>query len=317
MKKLLLGICILLSGFWAKAVDVTIVESQSGNFWATQDSVWYMVATSLGFNATIVPQSALDFISNLASTDVLIVSSATIMYTGTNHYQTIEQYVLSGRPAYIQSEYSGIYQGNITFDSLMQRFGVNFSWSNSITGNLIPMNVSGILSTTPNQVDTLNYFNAGYSGITTDPNLEAFLEFNGEFYGFCYSGTAAKSATIITISDEDWAWHNASPELMENILFRLANVSTSVRGNNYPPHTSLSVFPNPMQYSSTFVFPKELKNAALSIFNSAGTLMMNVKNISADLYQFENLNWPAGIYSVCVQEDSGERYTTKMILLQE
>ena len=259
MKKLLLGICILLSGFWAKAVDVTIVESQSGNFWATQDSVWYMVATSLGFNATIVPQSALDSISNFASTDVLIVSSATIMYTGTNHYQTIEQYVLSGRPAYIQSEYSGIYQGNITFDSLMQRLGVNFSWSNSITGNLIPMNVTGILSTTPNQVDTLNYFNAGYSESPQIQTLKHFSNSTESFMVFVIP-VLAKSATIITISDEDWAWHNSSPELMENILVRLANVSTTVRGNNYPSHTSLSVFPNPMQYSSTFVFPKELKN---------------------------------------------------------
>ena len=110
-----------LSGFWAKAVDVTIVESQSGNFWNNTRFGMVHGATSLGFNATIVPQSALDSISNFASTDVFdLFHPQTIMYTGRT-YQTIEQYVLSGRPAYIQSEYSGIFIREILrLDSLMQ-----------------------------------------------------------------------------------------------------------------------------------------------------------------------------------------------------
>lgn len=77
-----------------------------------QDSIWKVVATGMGFDATIVPQSALDDVANFTGTDLLIVSSGTISYAGTDHVHTIEQFVQSGRPTYIQAEYLLSYQGN-------------------------------------------------------------------------------------------------------------------------------------------------------------------------------------------------------------
>jgi hypothetical protein len=50
--------------------------------------------------------------------------------------------------------------------------------------------------------------------------VEPFLEYNGNYFGFCYTGC---NGMVITTSDEDWAWNNASPELMENILYKCAN----------------------------------------------------------------------------------------------
>lgn len=213
----LLGVSFLLS---ANATNITIIESQTVNSWAVQDSIWHSVAIEMGYSASIVPQSTLNNISNLNSTDVLIVSSPSASFVFINHLQTIRQFVMSGRPAYIQSEYLNTFQGNITFASLMQSFGANFNWTATVSGSPTPMNIIGTLATTPNNVSTLNYFNYGCVG--TGTGVDKFLEYNGNYFGFCYSGC---NGLVITISDADWVWKNESPALMKNILYKCANYS--------------------------------------------------------------------------------------------
>jgi len=118
------------------AVNVTIIESQSGNWWAVQDTVWRYIARGIGCNASIVPQNALDNISNLNNTDVLIVSSATISFANANYLQTVQQFISSGRSAYIQSEYLNTFQGNITFQAIVQALGSDFNWGQTISGQV-------------------------------------------------------------------------------------------------------------------------------------------------------------------------------------
>jgi hypothetical protein len=245
-------IASLLFSLNSNAVNVTIIESLSGNPWAVQDTVWRSVAIGMGYNAAIVPQSTLDDTANLSTTDVLIIASGTISYTGTNHIQTIRQYVLSGRPVYIQSEYLGTFGGTIMFDSIMQTVGANFSWNGTIAGSLVPMNILGTFATTPNIVDTLNYFNYGYAG--TGTGVEKFLEYQGNYFGFCYSDPGCEKGTVITISDEDWAWNNASPLLMGNILYRLAHSCTLSIDHPEAGNSALTVFPNPVNESTQVSF---------------------------------------------------------------
>ena len=222
-------IFIGIFSFHVNAINITIIESRtSGKFWTVQDSVWNFIATGMGYNASIVPQSTLDNISNLNSTDILIVSSGTILFPSANRYQTIQQFVLSGRPAYIQSEYASTLQGNMTFASLMQSLGANFNWITTINGVLTPMNVIGTLATTPFNVPAINsYFYYGCAG--TGTGVDKFLEYKGNYFGFYYSGC---NAMVITISDEDWVWKGASPALMQNILYKFVNyISTSTTPN--------------------------------------------------------------------------------------
>ena len=208
----------------ASAQQVTIIESQSGNWWAIQDSIWHEVAVNMGFTSTVVPQSTLDNISNLSGTDILVVSSGTIPYAGTNHLLTIVLYVMSGRPVYIQSEYTTTYQGSITFDSLMTALGSDFQWTGTVSGSLVPMNVTGDLATTPNAVSTLGYYNYGLAGTGTD--VQTFLERGGQFFGFYFPGNG-NSGCVITQSDEDWVWNNASQDLMANMLAKIQNCTTT------------------------------------------------------------------------------------------
>ena len=82
------------------------------------------------------------------------------------------------------------------------------------------MNVTGDLATTPNAVSTLDYYNYGCAGTGTD--VQPFLERGGQFFGFYYPGHD-NSGCVITQSDEDWVWNNASQPLMANILAKIQN----------------------------------------------------------------------------------------------
>ena len=272
--KSLFSITIIVFSLQCYAVNVTIIESLTGNFWAVQDTVWRSVAVGMGYSATIVPQSTLDNITNLSATDILIVASGTISFTGTNHLQTIEQFVQSGRPAYIQSEYLGTFQGTITFDSLMQAVGANFNWIGTISGQLVPMNVLGTFATTPNNTPTLNYFNFGYAG--TGTGVEEFLTYQGNYFGFCYTDSTCTNGTVITISDEDWAWQNESPDLMENILFRLANSCATSVNNIEADNSSLNVFPNPFNENTFINFKNDHHDLMnINLFDFSGREIKN------------------------------------------
>lgn len=237
---LLISFFLVFSSFGAR---ITIIESSLSINWAVQDTVWKHVATGMGHQAVVVTQDQLSSIANFTSTDVLIVASATQLVNSPANIQTLKQFIQSGRPVYIQSEYLASAAGNILFDTLMKFVGADFSWGpNQITGQLTPMQVSGTFSNTPNPVAPLTYFNAGHPGDGT--GVEKFLEFNGNFYGFCYTDLTMQYGSIVTTSDQDWIWHNESPALLENILHRLVvSAPTGVQ----PKSSSVEalVFPNP------------------------------------------------------------------------
>lgn len=311
LKSLILVVSLLFS-LKSNAVNVTIIESLTGNWWAVQDSIWKDVAVGMGYNATIVPQSTLDTITNLNTTDVLVVSSGTISQTGTNHIETIRQYVMSGRPAYIQSEYLGTFGGTITFDSVMQAVGANFSWTGTISGSLVPMNILGTFATTPNTVSVLNYFNYGYAG--TGTGVEKFLEYQGNFFGFCYSDTTCEKGTVITTSDEDWAWNNQSPALMGNILYRLANSCETSIDESANSTLLLSVFPNPFNQSATISFRNNQNDLfKINLIDASGRIIKtydtNGSKLFVDVSEIEK-----GIYILYVVNPSeGIKQVTKVI----
>ena len=302
----------LICALSVSAVNVTIIESQTGNDWAVQDSNWHIVATGMGYTASVVSQSALDEISNFNNTDVLIVSSGTISFPSSNRLQTIRQFVLSGRAVYIQSEYLDTYQGNITFDSLMHTVGANFSWTSLVSGLLVPMNVLGSLSSTPNAVSSImDFFNYGYAG--TGTGVEMFLEYNGNYFGFCYSDSTLSNGTIITTSDEDWVWYFSSPELMENILYKLANsVNASVQSFE-KTDSSFTIYPNPCTTEAQIKMNRFCINATIEIYNLYGQLVKQISSLSGQTFTVERGNLASGTYFVRVTQDNKIISTDKLV----
>jgi len=315
MKIKLLAVLCLLFSIQVYSVNVTIIESKTGNDWAVQDTVWRSIAIKMGYNASIVPQSALDTISNFASTDVLIVSSSNISFATNNHLQTILKFVSSGRPAYIQSEFQSTFQGNKTFEAIMQMVGANFTWLASVSGQLAPMNILGSFATTPNNVKEINYFNYGFSG--TGTGVEKFLEFNGSYFGFCYSDPLSKYGTVITISDEDWIWLNKSPLLLGNILYRLANSipnTTSVKEND-PADLKLHVYPNPFSTETNISITGVQHEVTIYVINSNGELVKQISSIPGRTFTLSRDNLPAGLYYIYLESENKTIAAGKLMII--
>lgn len=290
---------ILLFNQICHAQNITIIESQSWNSWAAQDTIWEKVASGMGLNPTISPQSTLGSLSNLSSTDALIISSSAISLPST-YIQTLKDFVLNGGPVYVQSEYLLSYQGSKTFDTLMRAVGANFNWSYTVSGQLIPMVISGDLSTTPNNVSTLNYFNFGLAG--SGSGVNPFLEYNGDYFGFYYDDTSNINGTIITISDVDWAWNDASPELMENVITKLLEknvVTTGIKTLKNKAH----IYPNPSSGNFSIDLGDHYNYIGIGIRDLNGKLIysMNYNNL-----RFLNLKIEdsPGIYFIRIESEN-------------
>lgn len=295
------------------AVNVTIIESQTvGNWWAVQDTVWNHIANGMGYNATVVPQSMLDNITNLASTDVLIVSSGINELTSPLQLQTIIAFVASGRSAYIQAEYVDTYQGNRTFDSLMLALGADFGWTGTVNGGLSPMNVSGLLSTTPNTVMAVNYFNYGCAGSGT--GVTAFLEYGGEYFGFCYSDSTSVNGTVVSTSDEDWIWSGYSPELLENILYKLTNVLPT-SSHNIIQRGAVQIFPNPFTDKAVLFLAQPVSDATLCIYSTNGALVKQIDHLSTSSVSLQRDGLTQGVYIARVTQQ-GKTVATKNFAVQ-
>lgn len=294
MKQLFTFFLFLFNSIAAFSANITIISSQQGGSYAVQDTVWKHNAVLMGHNAAIQLNSFLSSYLNLSETDVLIVSSATVAISQAQ-IQTLKQFVSSGRPLYLQTEYIATAPGNLVFDTLMHSVAANFQWGQSLNGQLAPMTVSGGMSNTPNAVSSLNYFNAGQPGDGTD--VEKFLEFNGKYYGFYYSDPAGVNGSILTTSDQDWIWHNESPGLIQNMLYKLVMaIPTAVSAPEELLQSSM-VFPNPAHYEITLKSQGVTKGTARLVSVSGQEYVRPfVQTKSGISIRLEGL--PAGLYAL-------------------
>lgn len=282
----------------ANAQNVAIVESQSFQNTHAMDTVWKFVANSAGYNPNIVPQSSLDDISNLSFADILIVSSCSTS-SSTQHIQTILDFVNSGRSVYIQSEHHADYAGSIAFKSIMESIGVSFKWTTEESGNLTPMNILGSLSTTPNVVSLLGGFYYGLAGEGGD-EIEKFMLYNGNYFGFIYSDSTSSSGTVITVSDQDWIRSSASLALMENILYKL-DQSTSVGIFENDITNEVRPYPNPTAGDFTIDL-KGYNNGTITVIDLSGKIVQST-TYKDDQKLNLNIDKAAGEYLLVIESN--------------
>ena len=297
MKYFFLFFTICLLSYHSYGQNVTIIESQSFAEVIVSDTVWEHVVKGMKLNPIIAPQTTLELLSNLDTTDVLIVSSAMITLSE-SYLQTIKEFVFSGRPVYIQAEYQSFHQGSKTFNYLMEAVGTNFNWGSFITGSLAPMNVLGTLSTTPNSVLSMDYFNAGLTG--SGSGVEPFLENNGNYFGFCYQDSNSAYGTIITTSDKDWIMYNTLPALMENILAKLlSNSLVGIKEKDFMDN--LQIYPNPTKDK---LFLESGSKGEITIFDLKGKLLLK-KEIESIKNEINVSNLINGSYLLKFESDKG------------
>ncbi len=203
----------------AQALNFTIIESTSANAGHDMDTEWFQLLNSLGHVPVILPQTTLDNNTFFATTDVLIISSGVISLPP-NRVTTILQFLQTGKPVYLQSEYLASYSSNQAFASLVSSLGGFFTWSTAFTGDLQPMNVLGTYATTNNIVPSIGYFWYSVSGYG-DCNVFNVLEYGGGYHGFQYVPSNPLWGSIITTADQDWVRATTSPALMANIITHL------------------------------------------------------------------------------------------------
>src|ERR1035438_4634 len=114
MKKVFLILSLIATTCFSYGFNVTIIESESFNAGHRMDSVWYGVCIGMGYTASVMPQTTLNSNAFFATTDLLIISSGVIALPN-NYITTIQQFLQTGKPAYIQAEYLDTYGGDIAF----------------------------------------------------------------------------------------------------------------------------------------------------------------------------------------------------------
>src|SRR5688500_12464811 len=94
MKQFYTIIFILLLSSKTFSANITIIQSPNSTY--TADTVWRHVASSMGHNAIIVPDTALDNTFFIGYTDVLITPVWDITYTSARQNNIIS-YLQSGK----------------------------------------------------------------------------------------------------------------------------------------------------------------------------------------------------------------------------
>ena len=307
-------------------LTVGIIESQSYNPGHVMDNVWFHLADSMGYNTSILPQSALTNINSLQDLDILIVSSGVI-----NIYEeaknSIITFIMQGKSVYLQGEYLCNYTTNLIFADIVDSLGGSFFTTGTLSGDLIPMRVFGILSTTPNLVNTLNYFWYGCEGEADSVTVLPFLEYSGSYFGFIFTPPHSGYGRLITTSDQDWIrdyirTKTALP-LMANILNYLAGTTIGIEQPFaiHPEYYLLKQnYPNPFNSTTTIEFDlAQSEKVTLKIFTISGEEVATLLDdkIPAGNYKckWQADDMASGIYLYHFNA-GGYVETNKMILLK-
>ncbi len=201
---------------------------------------WEQIASAMGHTAMIHPSTFLDVPANLDATDILILSVATdaTMYDP-GRIANIIQFLQQGGKVYLQSEYDYTFAGNQSFQTILNSLGSSFSW---FTGAptpdyLSPLNTVGDLATNLNTVPPI--MGSFWYGCTANcvEDVEGYLEFNGQFYGFMYC-VPNSAGRILTMTDQDVMQTFYYPDvglLMENIITNLSNDAYVCQANVTTP----------------------------------------------------------------------------------
>ncbi len=80
---------------------------------------------------------------------------------------------------------------------------------------------------------------------------------------------------------------------------------------------NLDLYPNPLYTSSTLSFNKYLSNAAISVFNCLGTMVLHIPHANGQSVQLTKNDFPAGIYQVHLMEMGKITGTCKLFVSGE
>ena len=84
--------------------------------------------------------------------------------------------------------------------------------------------------------------------------------------------------------------------------------------NENSNHSIFSIFPNPFISLTTIVTNANLKNASLTLHNSYGQTLKQVKNISGQSISLSRDNLPSGMYFICLSGENKIIAVKKLVI---
>lgn len=302
-------ILLLLSVASTKTSALNVLVTETGGAPYSMPARWQSVLTAMGHTVNLQPISVLNNNSFFATTHVLIVSDGTASYTATQR-ATIQAFVQSGKPVYLQSEYLSTYDGNEAFSQIVGALGSSFTWGATQSNDQDPT-VHGTFSTTNNAVPSLPYFWYGCTG-SGGANIFPFMKSTpgAIALAWCFCPANASYGKIITTSDQDWiqnsTTYTAAVDLMENIFTHL--ITPSLCGPSTPPTAVYS--------SSTNVSCNGGSNgsATISAFGSAPPFTYSWAPSGGTGTTASGLS--AGIYICTVTDANGATDTVQVNITQ-
>lgn len=83
--------------------------------------------------------------------------------------------------------------------------------------------------------------------------------------------------------------------------FKVNCIATDTREINLD--LPFSLYPNPLLSEATLTVNKHLFNASLTIYNSVGQIVRQIRNISGHSYSIQRKNLPSGLYFLSLAQD--------------
>lgn len=303
-------------------VDVLIIESRSFTAGHVMDTVWAFVARNLNLSYHIGNQATLDSLGSVSIETILIISSG-IGSLSESRADSILAFVQRGGNVYLQNEYLPSYQTNLAFRYLVDTLGGEYEIGETVSGSLVPMIVSGDLQSNYNIVEPLNHFHYGCTGIAGS-NVEPFLTFNGQHFGFIFTPPNIQYGKIIANSDQDWVRVIANVDLMANIIQYLRGVVSSIDYNVPGSNIGFSLiqnYPNPFNPITTisYILPGSA-SVTFTVYNIVGQKLASItksfQNAGLNKIIFNASSLSSGVYIYRVETSTGFSQSRKMLLLK-
>jgi hypothetical protein len=114
-------------------------------------------------------------------------------------------------------------------------------------------------------------------------------------------------ATSTSFTIKDYAYESAP-----NACIQSGQTTFGINENSNK--NFFSIFPNPFIYSTTIQTIGNLKNATLTIYNSYGQTLNQIKNISGQTVSISRDNLPSGMYFIRLTEENNIIAVEKLII---
>ncbi|MDZ4668772.1 MAG: CotH kinase family protein [bacterium] len=154
-----------------------------------------------------------------------------------------------------------------------------------------------------------NFYNqiktATYTDTKKEPTNTQFD--NGAGYGY-QNYLGENSPGLKTFVRERWVKINAD---LQNLPYTCSTTGINLVEQN---SNSLLVYPNPFSFSITLHTDNLLSNATLTVINSFGQTVKELKNISGQTVTLFRENLPSGLYFILLTEDNKIISTEKLLV---